>query len=403
MSASILFGLFAMALLAAGARWRMPASIGGPVGESGWTARSPSWFSTSGFWPAEYNPDRDRSFSWIGRTAELVSPNLDRSQPYRLTLLATASRAPGLPFPLLDVAVDGAILATIQTSNELEPVSVEIPRRRGAGASVIIRASNTFIPGPQDKRALGAIIYGISLTPASGHFWPSGYVMACAGLAIMSCIAGVLLSGFQNRLTLAASAVVAVGMTWLLLQDGAFIGSYVERLVRIGIGVALSGAVLALLQRPLVGELSEWPIAVGLALGAVAVKLALFAHPGAIVGDAIFQVHRAGLVHAGTYFFTSITPRPFFEFPYPIALYVIAQPFWRFFPSELDLAWLLRALTLSVDALVGIAIWAAARRQWNDRTALLCVILWLFARAPLQALSNANLTNAFGQDRKSVV
>ena len=103
------------------------------------------------------------------------------------------------------------------------------------------------------------------------------------------------------------------------------------------------------------------------------------------------------LVHTGTYFFTSTTPQPFFEFPYPIALYVIAQPFWRFFPSELDLAWLLRALTLSADALVGVAIWAAAQRQWNARTALLCVILWLFARAPLQALSNANLTNAFGQ------
>ena len=115
----------------------MPASIIGPVGEGGWTARSPTWFATHGFSPAEYNPDRDRSFSWTGRTADLVSPNLDRSQPYRLTLLATAGRPPESPLPLLTVAVDGAMLVTSQTSNELAQVSVDIPRRRLAGASVI--------------------------------------------------------------------------------------------------------------------------------------------------------------------------------------------------------------------------------------------------------------------------
>lgn len=399
-SVSIAFGLFGMALLAAGARWWMPASIVGPVSEGGWTSRSRAWFTTSGFSPPENDPDRDRSFVWAGRTAELVSPNLDRSQPYRLTVLATAGRPPGLPFPLLSLAVDGVVLGTIHISNEIEHVSVEIPRRHVAGASVTISASNTFVPGPQDMRSLGVIIYEISLTPASGHFWPTWYVMVCAGLAIMGCVAGLLLCGLRTPMVFVASAAVAVGLSWLLLQDGAFIGSYVERLVAIGTGIALSGAVLALLRWlwPPVGELSEWPVAAGLVLGASAAKLALFAHPQAIVGDAIFQVHRAMLVHAGTYFFTSVTPRPFFEFPYPIALYAIAQPFWHFFPSKLDLVWLLRALTVSADALVGMAIWAAALRQWNDRwTALLCVVLWLFALAPLQALSNANLTNAFGQ------
>ena len=56
-------------------------------------------------------------------------------------------------------------------------------------------------------------------------------------------------------------------------------------------------------------------------------------HPLIVVGDGIFQVHRAQVVHGGQYYFTSVTPKPFFEFPYPVALYVFAQPFWSWFPA----------------------------------------------------------------------
>jgi hypothetical protein len=171
-------------------------------------------------------------------------------------------------------------------------------------------------------------------------------------------------------------------------------------LLGIGVGVALAGAVVSVARWfwPGGSTLPEWATAAGLVLGASAIKLALFAHPLATVGDGIFQVHRAQLVHAGTYFFTSITPRPFFEFPYPIALYVAAQPFWRFFPTELDLVRLLRGLSLVADAMVGVALYAAARRQWSSRaTALLCAALWPLAPAPFHALNNANLTNVFGQ------
>jgi len=45
-----------------------------------------------------------------------------------------------------------------------------------------------------------------------------------------------------------------------------------------------------------------------------------------------------------------------------------------------------------------VTLYGAVRRQWGTcGIALTCVLLWTFARAPLEALSNANLTNAFGQ------
>jgi hypothetical protein len=141
-----------------------------------------------------------------------------------------------------------------------------------------------------------------------------------------------------------------------------------------------------------------WSIAAALVLAVSAIKLAVFWHPLAIVGDGIFQVHRAQIVHGGQYFFTSVTPKPFFEFPYPVALYVFAQPFWNAFPTELDLLRLLRAIAIVADGLVALALYGAAMRQWQHRRiALLCAALWPLALAPLEALSNANLTNLFGQ------
>ena len=397
---AIVSGLAAMVLLQAGARWWMPAAIAGPVGDSGWTSRTRAWFTAQGFWPAEYDPERDRSFNWTGPTAQILSPTLNRSETYRLFVLTSAARPNGPPFPLLDVAVDGQKLVTFQTSNELSQIGIEIPRRQSPGTLVTLNATNTFVPGPQDRRELGVILFDTMLMPIGGHFRPSWSVTALAGLAITIGVAGLLLGGLRGPLAIAASAAAAVWMTCLLLQDGAFMGGYVERVVAIGIAVGVGGAALACGRRwwPPRGELSEWPTAAALTLEACALKLALFAHPFAIVGDGIFQIHRAMLVRAGTYFFTSVTPRPFFEFPYPIALYVAAQPFWRFFRSDLGFIWLLRAVTLCADAWVGIFIWAAARRHWKDRrTALICVVLWALARAPLQAVSNANLTNAFGQ------
>jgi hypothetical protein len=363
--------------------------------------RAAGWYSTAGFFDTEIQADTDRQFTWTGQTARLRFPHLDRSQAYLLTLQVAAGRFEGVPPPpQLNLFIDSLPAGTAESSNAPRRIAVQIPRGLGDGAEVAIVASNTFVPGPDDSRALGVMIDDVRLTPAGGHFRPDWLVAARTGLAIMACVAGLILCGLRSRLALLAAAGVTVGFSWLLLQDAAFIGTYVDRLLNISIGVALIGAIVAVarIRWPAPSMLPEWSIAVGLVLCASAVKLAFFTHPQVAFHDAGFQIHRAGYVHAGTYFFTSVTPSPGFEFPYAIALYVTALPFWRFFPSVLDLAALLRGLALGADALIGLALYAAARRQWNDRvTALLAAALWPFARASAQALGHANLTNLFGQ------
>src|SRR4029077_16005995 len=105
-----------------------------------------------------------------------------------------------------------------------------------------------------------------------------------------------------------------------------------------------------------------WPAAAGLLLAGTGIKLAVTLHPQMRVGDGIFHVHRAQLVEAGRYFFTSTTPAPYFEFPYAIGLYVAAMPVWSWLPADLDRLALLRVIAATADLAVGLLVWGLARR-----------------------------------------
>lgn len=390
----------AVAILLAGVRWLMPPSVGGPIAEGGWTSRSHAWFSERGMYPAEFDAEAGRAFSWSRPAVEVRLPSLDRSAAWRLGFEVRAARPPDRPLPTIQAAVDGRSVLSVQSSNEPARFQVEIPPRDKDGAVVSIAVSDPYVPGPDDPRQLGVIVTDIRVAPSGGHFSISAPVWSTAALAVLACVAGIVLCGAGWGLGAILSAAVAACFALLLLYDAAFIGNNVERLLRIGEGVGAAGLAVGLLRwrRPNAADVPEWGAAAAVALAACSIQFALFGHPMAAVGDGIFQVHRASEVHAGRYFFTSVTPKPFFEFPYPVSLYVTALPLWRFFPTELDLLRLLRGITVVAYALAGMGLYAAARRQWARRwPALLCVILWPLARAPFQALSNANLTNAFGE------
>jgi hypothetical protein len=377
-----------------------PSAYPGPVAEGAWTARSRACFVPDGFYAAEFDAEGGRHFSWTKRSADLVFPRLDRSVPNRVVVRLDVGRPGGMPLPVVTFAVDGVVRQVVAPAGGRQSVAIDIPPRQADGATVTIDVAETWVPGSSDSRALGVVVDDVTLEAPAGHVRPSLSAVAAAGLAVMLIAAGLLLCGLGPVAGAAMVTAAVVGCTALLVVDAAFVGTYVDRLVRIGLGVFAAGAGVCVvrLRWPNVAGLPEWPAAAAIVLLATALKLAVFGHPLAQLGDAGFQVHRALLVHAGRFFFTSVTPKPFFEFPYPVALYVAAQPLWRFFPGELNLAYLLRGITLVADGLVALGLYAAARRQWADRRlALMCAALWPLARAPIEAVSNANLTNAFGQ------
>ena len=319
---------------------------------------------------------------------------------YLVALQVRGSRPPDVPLARLCVSVDDRVVATADVPGDSSTVQFEIPRRAIDGATVTLEVAPPFTPGASDRRILGVIVEDVAVSPVGRAFRPIAGVVIATALAVIACVWGLWIAGVRGVLFAPVAALVATGFAWLMWQDAAFAGAYSDRLLRIGIGAGSVGALIGAIRMrwPSIAGVPEWSVAAGLVLAASAVKLALVWHPLAIVGDGLFQVHKAMSVHAGSYFFTSITPRPFFEFPYPVALYVAAQPFWSWFPAELDPLRLLRLLSIAADALIGVALYGAVRRQWSDRRAAFMVAaLWPFARAPLEALSNANLTNLFGQ------
>lgn len=389
----------AVVLLYIAPRFWPPTALDGPVADGEWTARSRAWFVASGFYPPKLEADTGQQFSWTRKAFRLEIPRLNRFQQHHLVLDVSAGRPSGDPVDL-QVTVDGVPSTTERVRNERRRIEVRLPVRRANGVTAAFRVSSTLVRRRGEPRELGVRVHSIGLSP-EGSLRPSISVAMRAGIAAALCVGGVLLCGLGSRSLEWLSAIAAaVAVAWLMLTDGAFLGLFADRLVAIGVGTFAIGGAIGLLRGmwPTLFGPPDWSAAAGLILCASAVKLAFLAHPMAMVGDGIFQVHRAQWVHDGNYFFTSITPSPAFEIPYPVGLYVTALPFWDNFPSTLDRLLLLRGLSLIVDALVGLALYAAARRQWGDpRAALLAAGLWPFARAPVWGLCNANLTNVFGQ------
>jgi len=398
--ASAIVALLGALALVAGARWLLPAAVHGPVAEGKWTARSRALFEQTGFHPAELDLDTGRYFSWTSGHAQLAFRHLSRHVAYLVTITIRSSRPAGDPLPVVRVSVDDRVVLQADTATAGRVLSFEIPRSEGLGSVVVIDADPVYIPGPSDKRALGIVVEDVAVAPVRGSFRPVLGVLMLTAVAIGACALALWWLGLRGWLFVVAAGGVGVGFNWLLLTDAAFAGRFPDRLIGIGLAALLAGAVMGLvrLRWPTLAGVSGWSLAAAVVLAVTVVKLGVFWHPLAIVGDGIFQVHRAQAVHAGHYYFTSVTPRPFYEFPYAIALYWTAQPFWSWFPTELDLLRLLRTLSIAADALTAIALSVAARRQWpNSRAPLLIAALYPFACAPMEALSNANLTNLFGQ------
>ena len=397
-AAGVLAAALAVALLILGARWWM-RPVEGPIAEGGWTRRSRAAFAPSGFFPAE-GDSSGGYFSWSREHAEIQFTALDRSRAHRVTVRVRGGRPPSAAPAQLRLTVDGQARWAEAAPDEPSTIEFEIPRAPRTGAVIGLDVSPTYTPGGRDPRALGIIVDDLAIAPVSGPFVPAGAVLWRLAGAVFAAVLGLQLCGLRGRAGVVAAGGVAVGCAWLLWQDAAFMGDFAQRLVHLGAAILLAGTLVAMLRLrwPSLAGVPEWSVAVGLILAVSFVKLGIFWHPLAIVGDGIFQVHRAQVVHGGEFFFTSVTPKPFFEFPYPVALYIFALPFWNWFPTELDLLRLLRTVTVAADVLTGLMLYGAVRRQWNNRTAALCcAVLWPLSRAPFEALSNANLTNLFGQ------
>lgn len=366
-----------------------------PLEGGGWTARSHGWLDFSGFYPAEL--DGERSFNWMPQTGRIRLLRLDRRDPLTLAIWVQPA-VTNRPVDLT-IAVDGIAVPPQRLAAGSQQIDIAIPPADSTRSVVNLAVSDALVPGGSDTRSLGLRIDGIALEPVSGRLRIPSASLRAAAVAGLALGAVVALTLGARPLAFALGAAGGAWFGFLLTFDGAFLGPYADRAQMIGVACAIAAAgCFVLTGRTTTAERWGLRAAAGAVVLLTACKLALFFHPMATVGDSIFHVHRAQVVQRGEYFFTSITPRPFFEFPYPPGLYVVAGPLWQTFRSEMEHVWLLRSVVLVAEALLALAIYGVVFANWKNRlAAFLAGTITLLLPVGLYTICTSNLTNSFGQ------
>lgn len=332
----------------------------------------------------------------MGEAGRIRLVRVDRSVKYRLSLWVQPAVA-NLPVELKP-AVDGLALPAVSLKPGPQRIDIDLPASHAGRAIVNLSVSRTLVPGAADTRTLGLRVDAVALEAPDGRLripWSALRSTILAGLGLGVVVALTLGAGL---LAFALGLGAGGWLGFLLVFDGAFLGSYPERLAFTGVAAAAAGALCAVFGRRTGDDRWSLRAAAGVGVVLMACKLALFLHPMSAVGDSIFHVHRAQVVQRGEYFFTSITPRPFFEFPYPPGLYVFVAPLWNTLRTDMEHVWLLRGAALAAEAALALAVYVVVFANWRNRlAAFFASTVTLLLPVGLNTICTSNLTNSFGQ------
>lgn len=350
-----------------------------------------------------FAPERDDAsgltFVWTQDEMVLRLPGLDRSVPWTFDARLRAARPDPRQNPDLTFYADGVLLETRAAPADFEHVRITIPPRPGRrGATIAMRTSSTFVPGPGDQRALGVMVDAITITPDGIPLPPRSAFRAVviAGAALGAALAII---GLTAGSTAIGAIVLSAGAAALLVRGAAPHTSYPDTVVTVALWIAallvvVTVAVQRVRREPLRNTAR---FAAAFSTGALFLELLVLLHPDMPIGDAMFHAHRFQGVLGGNVYFTSIAPGGYL-FPYPPGLYVFASLFADLaVRGNADMT-LLRIIVLSVDTVVSILLYATVARTSKDRTAAAATVA-IYHLVPLgfSVATTGNLTNAFAQ------
>lgn len=352
-----------------------------------------------GLYGAEREPDTQRTFAWTSEAVTLTLPDLDRRAAWTLDLRVRSARSGGIPNPELSFFVDGVLVSTRPSPIDYENVQVPIPARpANSGLVVTMRAEPTFVPGPQDQRALGVAVDRIEIAPEAIVLPPS---VAFAGVALASAAAGAAIGllGVTAGSAVIAAFLLTAGIAALIAFGAGPYTSYPLLAARTSAWIGLSCVLLATIVRRFRNQPFRNTAKFAIAFSAATMLLELLAllHPNMAIGDTLFHAHRFREVMAGHLYFTSIAPGGY-QFPYAPGLYIVTWPFAGLVRRGLADMTLLRVVVCAADALAGLLLYNMAANARGDRLAgALAVALYHLIPLGFGVVETGNMTNAFAQ------
>ncbi len=352
-----------------------------------------------GLYPPERTPER-LTYAWSGEQIALTFPGLDRHVPWMFTISLRGARADARTLPDVSIAVDGVVLTTVRATNAFADVSTPLPTSTRTGATINVRVSNTFVPGPGDARTLGVMVDEVRLTHERGALtWPPGPVrIAALFVGVLFALAFSLVAVSPSR-ALLGTLLVCAGYGAALVQGAGPYTPYAGRTIWMAaaIAAALVLGVWLVERWQGVALRNTGRFVAAFSAAVLFLKLLVLLHPSMPIGDALFHAHRFEWVRDGRWIFTSVAPG-MYAFPYAIGLYVFALPFKFVASNTADLVVLLRVIVAVADVAAGLAIYVMVARGSNNRLAA-ALSTAIFHLVPLnfQVQTVANLTNSFAQ------
>jgi hypothetical protein len=351
--------------------------------------------NVSGIHPPER--DGERTFAWTSGRAELKLDGFDRRAAWVCGVRFRGGRPPGLPQPSVGVSADGIRLASASATNEYRDLEVTVPTRERDGLTLTIDAAPTMTPGPGDRRALGVQIDRLECRTGEGAMaLPPRRVIGAAMLAGAAFGAAFALLNITAVSAVGATLLIAAGQGVLFSIGLAPYSLYARSAARLAVWIALATIAVAwVLQRLTRHQLRNTArFVIAFAATVLYLKLLGLLHPSKALIDAVFQAHRLMWVLDGRYYFTQPMPGGV-QFPYAIALYVVAAP-WSLLTS--DFVSLLRIVVTVCEVVASSLLYVMIVRTRGDRLEG-AIAAALFALVPMAFwyTGNANLTNVFGQ------
>jgi hypothetical protein len=345
-----------------------------------------------------HGPERvgQDTYAWTRGEVRLLLPGLDRRSDWTCVVRLRGGRADVSTLPGVTMTVDGVIAASLQTTNEYQDLTAVVPARTGRpGATLTLTTSNTFQPGPSDRRVLGVMIDRWTCAPAAALVIPPAGALgsAAAAGAVSGAVVALLCAGWLAVAALALfTAALAVPLS---LGFGMFTG-YPADVARAAAAVGVLVAGFVVIRERALGQRLDGAarFVAGVTAAAFVLKLIALLHPSKAPIDVVFHAHRLQWVLEGRYFFTQPMPSGV-HFPYAIGLYVFALP-WTLISDNYVL--LLRVIVSAAEASGAVLLFLLVSRAWGDRLAgAMAAALFPLVPRLLEIVGNANMTNAFGQ------
>jgi hypothetical protein len=354
----------------------------------------------SGVYGAERDERAALTFAWTGPELTLRLPGLDRHVPWMLDLRVRGAHPQPSENPEISIRSDGAVLVTHRTTPDFEVLRVTIPSHpeERRGATITIRSSSTFVPGPSDPRALGVMLDWLSLTP-DGAVLPPPAALGGAALSSACMGAAIALLGVTAGSAIGGAVLLSAGTAAIIARGFGPLTTFPATGSTLGAGIAIGLALFSLALQRLRGEpfRNTARFAAGFAASALFLKLLVLLHPDMPTGEALFHAHRLQDMMSGH---LNVAPagsgaNPFEAAP---AFYAFASLFAWLLPKDASALALVRIVACAVDTLAGLLLYAAIVRAWGDRlAAAIAVALYLLIPLDFAMMAAGNLTQAFAQ------